>query len=98
MDQTQRAHWTRIARDLRMPIQAVAAVHVDVPMETCKQRVMARTSHKTLPPTRESLGIIERFRSTFEPPRTDEGFCAVLHVSPSKPCAALDALAAPLAQ
>ncbi len=83
MDRAQRAHWTRIARDLRLPIEAVVAVHLDMPMATCKQRVMARASHKTLPATPQSLGIIERFSHTFEPPEQDEGFCAVLRVTPA---------------
>ena len=56
----------------------VVAVFVNTPLEECKQRVMRRREHPTLPPTRESVQVVERFRRLLKPPRKSEGFDVVM--------------------
>lgn len=98
IDEGQRAQWIRLAHEFGTP--RVYAVHLQVPLEVCKERVMSRTGHKTLPASRESMGIVERFASTLVPPYPGEGFVHVTRVQPdeevwAEALAATDALAPP---
>jgi hypothetical protein len=49
----------------------------------CKERVLSRPGHRTLPATRDSLPIVDRFFSSFQRPTINEGFGAVLTVKDS---------------
>ena len=48
---------------------AVALVlHLDADVETCKQRVLQRKNHKTLPPVPASKAVVDDFQRKFEDP------------------------------
>ena len=51
---------------------AVALVlHLDEDVETCKQRVLQRKNHKTLPPVPASKAVVDDFQRKFEEPSQD---------------------------
>ena len=53
----QRAHWLAIAVDAGLPAVAVVAVLLQVSNLTCKERVMLRSGHPTLPPGKETCDL-----------------------------------------
>jgi predicted kinase len=72
-DEAQRKTWVEMARAFGARLSAVC---MDVPIETCEQRVMQRRGHPTLPPARESMKIVRRFLSMLSTPTKEEGFRA----------------------
>jgi predicted kinase len=83
IDQVQRSHWLGIARKLRMPENSIACLSFNVPLAVCKERVMSRKGHRTLPAERSSLDVVHRFFSTRVAPSKNEGFGAVVNVRDS---------------
>ena len=43
-------------------------LHLDEDVETCKQRVLQRKNHKTLPPVPASKAVVDDFQRKFEEP------------------------------
>lgn len=80
IDQHQRSHWLRIGRKMRLPPAAVAAVMLDVDVNTCKQSIMSRAFHPTLKAEPYSLEIIDRFVGNFQRPSEHEGFGCVVRL------------------
>jgi predicted kinase len=91
-DEAQRATWLKIGRRHGC---AVVAAFLNTPNSVCKQRVMSRADHPTLGPTRQSMQIVERFRSMLRPPKEQEGFCLVVEAAADMP--SVEAAAAALA-
>lgn len=52
---------------------AAACVWLDVPEETCGERVLQRFGHKTLDASEKSLEVIKGFQQRFEAPMETEG-------------------------
>jgi predicted kinase len=78
-DAAQRQHWLTIAERFRGSAKvSVVAVLFNTPMNECKQRVMNRRDHPTLPPNDNSIKIVERFRGLLKPPVRAEGFDLIL--------------------
>lgn len=78
IDETQRSHWLRIARECRLPGTAVAALFLSISVKTCKDRVMSRTGHPTLKPSRSSMGIVDQCFRDLKCPSEQEGFGRVV--------------------
>jgi len=55
------------------------AVHFDFPVEVCRERVVNRRGHPTIPYGR-GRSIVDSFGKKFEPPRVEEGFSRVIVV------------------
>ena len=66
MDREQRAHWLQAAFECRVPSSGVVAVVLTEAVSTCKQRVMSRKNHPTLPPVQSSLGIVDGMRRAWQ--------------------------------
>ena len=49
-----------------MPSSGVVAVVLTEAVSTCKQRVMSRKNHPTLPPVQSSLGIVDGMRRAWQ--------------------------------
>uniref|UniRef100_A0A7S1HDT8 Uncharacterized protein n=1 Tax=Hemiselmis andersenii TaxID=464988 RepID=A0A7S1HDT8_HEMAN len=81
IDEVQRSHWVGIARKTRVPQNGIVCLSFNVHPDVCKQRVMSRKGHRTLPATEASMQVVDRFVSSFVPPRESEGFCKVVNVS-----------------
>lgn len=73
---SQRAVWTKLARDCGLTSEEIGVVHLDTSLEDCKARVMSRKGHPTLPPSAKSVGVINGFAEGFELPTEREGFLA----------------------
>ena len=74
IDAHQRSHWVNIAREYSVPNAAIAAVCLDVDIDTCKARVMSRLGHPTLTPCAKSLKIVDNFFEGLSMPKEIEGF------------------------
>eukprot|EP01006_Ploeotia_vitrea_P040015 TRINITY_DN66396_c7_g1_i3.p1 TRINITY_DN66396_c7_g1~~TRINITY_DN66396_c7_g1_i3.p1 ORF type:complete len:560 (-),score=394.33 TRINITY_DN66396_c7_g1_i3:193-1872(-) len=79
IDYWQRSHFIRIAQQLG--VRSVHCVFLDMPVSLCKQRVVSRTDHPTLPPIRDSVFVVDNFRRSFMPPVLNEGFDSIKVVS-----------------
>ena len=66
VDREQRAHWLQAAFECRVPSSGVVAVVLTEAVSTCKQRVMSRKNHPTLPPLQSSLGIVDGMRRAWQ--------------------------------
>ena len=76
----QRSYWLGIADSLGLTEENIVALALDVPIEVCKERVMSRSGHKTLPAVPSSMPVVDRLFSLREKPTTGEGFGAVITV------------------
>jgi predicted kinase len=80
IDAKQRAHWVRIAHEHGVDARGMMCVHFDTPPRECERRVLARTGHPTLPPTRLSAVVVRKFQGELQRPREAEGFALVIVV------------------
>ncbi len=74
IDKGQRSHWLEIAREYSVPKAAIAAVFLNVHIDTCKARVMSRRGHPTLKRELKSLEIVDKFFFGLHLPEENEGF------------------------
>jgi predicted kinase len=79
IDPSQRAVWLDLAR--QAGVGRVFCLYLAFPPELCKDRIMRRANHPTLPPTRESAIVVDGFLADFIPPLREEGFAQVLRVT-----------------
>ena len=86
-DSSQRAHWLLLCRAHRVPVAAICALQLEVPIDECVARVMNRKDHPTLKPNTKSAGIVKRFARLLHPPELREGFGTVVTLRPSDPAA-----------
>ncbi|KAJ1451989.1 AAA domain-containing protein [Pelagophyceae sp. CCMP2097] len=60
--------WWSVLRRAKLPPRAALVVWLDVPQDECKKRILACAGHSMLPPTQESLKIVDAFNREFEAP------------------------------
>ena len=72
IDVSQRATW--VGMGARFHLQHIECLRLDMPVAVCKQRVLDRVGHETLPATAASLAIVDRFLNDLVPPIREEGF------------------------
>ncbi len=63
VDPVQRAHWIRMADQYRTQTRNVRkiCIYLYTPLNVCKERILTRQNHPTLPADEKSLSILERF-------------------------------------
>lgn len=76
IDPAQRAHWVRMAA--AHGCSRVLCVWLRTPAGVCRDRVLRREGHETLPPTHDSVRVVDLFLRSFVPPVEEEGFDEVL--------------------
>ena len=83
-DRRQRSHWTRLLAESGGGGGAYV-VWLDLPLDACVARVLARKGHRTLPAKPQSAKIVRNLRDQFVEPRADleAGLTAVLKVDAS---------------
>eukprot|EP00050_Salpingoeca_kvevrii_P012878 m.25390 g.25390 ORF g.25390 m.25390 type:complete len:426 (-) comp4426_c0_seq1:170-1447(-) len=82
IDVNQRATWLSILRTHCLAhgitpehvASRACCVYFDIPPVVCKERVLGRKNHPTLPAEQRSLGVIDQFASTAVIPTAEEGF------------------------
>lgn len=75
IDAAQRRHWVALARKHGLGASAVAAVHLDLPVDVCLRRAMARRDHPTLPGgSAKTRAVVLRFAADAVAPAYGEGF------------------------
>ena len=62
----------------------LVAIYLDVPVETCVGRVMRRRGHPTLPPSRQSAGVVRTVATELTVATAAEGFDLVLTTTERK--------------
>ncbi len=75
IDPWQRGVWLQIGE--KMGVTRVYCVYLNVPPEICKQRILQRMNHPTLPPTLASCIVVDKFLGSFIPPSLEEGFAGL---------------------
>jgi len=70
IDINQRKVWIDMAKSRGARTEII---HLNVPVKVCKQRVLDRTNHETLPANESSLSVVDRFLMGFVPASMDEG-------------------------
>jgi len=81
IDQSQRAHWIRIAREF--PNTPVWIIVFDTPYDVCASRLQQRISHPTISSVEQGLSILAKFALQYRPPTADEGFERIIWLKPS---------------
>ncbi len=84
-DMGQRQHWVAIARRYGA---ACLALSLELPVEVCLQRTLARSGHATLAAT-DAPAVISRFQTEWQQPRKQEGFDNVFVARTSEEAEAL---------
>ena len=79
IDIWQRAVWLNLAQ--QCGVSRVFCLYIGTPSGVCKNRIMSRVDHPTLPPTRESTCVVDMFLESFIPPVKEEGFTEMKTVS-----------------
>ncbi|KAI5121500.1 hypothetical protein M0805_006537 [Coniferiporia weirii] len=73
-DETQRAHWNKIAREFpRSKLWCII----------CKDRLQRRVDHPTIRSPEEGIQVLYRFQGLFTQPTADEGFERIYHLKHS---------------
>ena len=80
VDMRQRSHWLAIGRRYGA---ACYALCLELPVEVCLQRALARSGHATLAAA-DAPAVIDRFAAEWQQPTTREGFDAVYVASTSQ--------------
>lgn len=87
---SQRAVWVELAtRELGIGTEQLGCAWLDVALEECAQRVLARIGHRMLPAEAASLRVIHSFAKSFTPPTTSEGLAWVRRLCSSADAAEL---------
>lgn len=92
-DTMQRSHWIDIARRQAQRGRGsirLLALCLELPVEVCLQRAVARGAHATLPAD-QAPAVISRFVADWQNPQQREGFAAVLVARTSEEAAAMAA-------
>lgn len=72
-DESQRLHWIQYAKQFVIPVEA----HwLNLPVETCLERALARTDHENLSPDNSSF-VISVLNRDFVAPTLSEGFSEI---------------------
>jgi len=58
-----------------------SCLYFKIPLEICKQRIVVREDHPTIPKGDSGIGIIDSFKSSFVDPSAFEGFMEILNVT-----------------
>jgi hypothetical protein len=66
--------WLALAAQCGLPQSAVGAVLLHADAQLCKQRVLERVGHKTLPAKESNLHVVDNFVRQLERPNPSEGF------------------------
>jgi len=82
VDETQRAHWINIAREL--PGTQVWCLVFDTPLDICADRLDRRTNHPTIKSPEQARIILHRFANELRPPAPEEGFDRIVHIKPAE--------------
>ncbi|KAJ4473699.1 AAA domain-containing protein [Lentinula aciculospora] len=81
IDESQRAHWTRIAHEF--PGTMTWVILFDTPYEVCASRLQQRTTHPTIHSPEMGLSVLSRFEEDFIPPSAREGFHRIVSLKPA---------------
>ncbi|KAJ3866261.1 P-loop containing nucleoside triphosphate hydrolase protein, partial [Lentinula novae-zelandiae] len=80
IDESQRAHWIRLAYEF--PGTRVWVIFFDTPYEVCALRLQRRTSHPTIRSPEMGLSVLSRFARDLTVPSVNEGFHCVVSLKP----------------
>ena len=76
-DRQQRSHWPRLAKSVFGDGSRFLAVWLDASPDLCLKRCRSRKNHPTLS-GQKAADVIRRFKTTWQPPTTDEFFDDIL--------------------
>jgi len=78
-DYSQRNVWVKLAT--KHNIKDITCLHLNIPLEVCKQRVTVRKDHPTIKDANSGISIIDMFASLVVPPSKFEGYVEVITVT-----------------
>jgi AAA domain len=79
VDIWQRKVWIQLAK--AHDTRNLFCLFLDVPVQVCKDRILSRVDHPTLPANQQSVGVVDRFLGSFIPPSIEEGYIRVVTAS-----------------
>ena len=78
-DFEQRHHWFKIAE--KYGVTRIDSLFLDVGDKLCKERIVVRKDHPTIPEGEAGIDIIEKFGKGLIPPVKGEGFTDMLRIT-----------------
>jgi len=78
-DFQQRNVWIKIASEFS--VTDIRCMYFKIPLHICKQRIVVREDHPTIPSGDSGIQIIDNFSNQFVPPSTLEGISQILTVT-----------------